>query len=71
MRILTIILGVFLVIGGIYCMLTPVATYSAIGWIIGAAMLIEGVASVITWSERRRLGLADGFSLVAASAASA
>ena len=64
MKILTIILGIFLLVGGFYCVFTPVATYAAIAWLIGLSMIIEGVASVITWSEMRRLGLANGLTLV-------
>ncbi len=63
MRVVTIVLGVLLLVGGIYCIFTPVATYSAMAWLIGLSMLVEGVASVITWSERRRLGIADGWTL--------
>jgi uncharacterized membrane protein HdeD (DUF308 family) len=63
MKVVTIVLGILLLVGGIYCMFAPVATYSALGWIIGASMLIEGVGSIITWSDRRRLGLADGWTL--------
>ena len=63
MRIITIIFGVLLVVGGFYCMFAPVATYSALAWLIGLAMVAEGVASVITWKRRRDLGYANGWTL--------
>ena len=63
MKVVTIILGVLLLVGGIYCVFTPVATYAAIAWLIGLSMVVEGVASIITWSEARRLGLANGWTL--------
>ena len=63
MRIITVALGVLLAVGGIYCILTPVATYSTIAWLIGLSMVAEGIASVITWNERRNLGLANGWTL--------
>lgn len=63
MKVITIIMGVLLVVGGIYCIMTPVATYSAMGWLIGLSMVVEGVASAITWNERRKLGIASGWSL--------
>ena len=66
MRVVTIVLGILLVVGGIYCVFTPVATYSALSLIIGAAMIIEGVGSAITWNERRKFGLASGWTLAAA-----
>lgn len=63
MRVITIILGVILVVGGIYCMFAPVATYAALGWVIGLSMVVEGVGSIITWNSRRELGLANGWTL--------
>ena len=66
MRVITIILGALLLIGGIYCMFAPIATYSALGWLIGFAMIVEGIGSVIVWNDRRRLGLADGWTLAGA-----
>ena len=66
MRAVTIILGVLLVVGGIYCMFAPVATYSALGWLIGLSMVVDGVGNIVTWSGRRRLGLASGWTLAGA-----
>lgn len=66
MRVVTIILGVLLVISGIYCIMTPVAAYSALGWVIGASMIIEGVGSVILWNRFRKMGLANGWTLAEA-----
>ena len=68
MKIATIVLGVLLGVLGIYCMITPVETYSVIGWVIGFSMLVEGIGSAITWNERRKYGLADGWTLVGAIA---
>lgn len=66
MRFITIILGVLLAVGGFYCMFSPVSTYSALSIVIGVAMIVEGVGSAITWGNRRRLGLADGWTLAEA-----
>ena len=66
MKVITIILGALLLIGGVYCMFAPVATYAALGWLIGLAMIVEGIGSVISWNERRMLGLADGWTLAGA-----
>ena len=62
------IFGVLLVIGGIYCLVTPVETFGVLGWLIGLAMLVEGVSSALTWNERRKFGFADGWTLVGALA---
>ena len=66
MRIIKVILGVMLAVGGIYCMMTPITTYSVIAWLIGLAMIVEGVGGIVTWMERRRLGLANGWTLAGA-----
>ena len=66
MKIVTIILGVLMLIGGVYCAITPIATYSVLGWLIGLAMLAEGIGSVATWNERRKFGFADGWTLAGA-----
>lgn len=66
MKILTIILGVLIAIGGIYCLITPIATYSTLSWLIGFVMIVEGIGSIVTWSERRRFGFADGWTLAGA-----
>ena len=63
MRIIKVVLGALLAVGGIYCMLTPIATYSVLAWLIGLAMIVEGVGGIITWSSRRELGLANGWTL--------
>ena len=66
MKIIAIIMGVLLAIGGVYCMFAPIATYATISWLIGAAMVIEGVARIVVWSEQRRNGYATGWTLVGA-----
>ena len=66
MKVLTIILGVLLVVSGFYCMFTPVATYAALGWVIGASMVVEGIGSIIAWNNYRKAGLANGWMLAEA-----
>ena len=68
MKVLTIILGALLIVAGIYCATAPVETYSVISWLIGFSMVVEGIASVVTWNERRLFGFADGWTLVGAIA---
>lgn len=66
MKVITIILGVLLAIGGVYCMFAPIATYATIGWLIGASMVIDGVARIVMWSELRKTGNASGWTLAGA-----
>ncbi|MCR5626399.1 MAG: DUF308 domain-containing protein [Lachnospiraceae bacterium] len=62
-RIFTIILGVILVIGGFWCITTPISTSLALVWIFGIFMLVKAIADLATYSERKAMGYADGFSL--------
>ena len=66
MKAIGVIFGILLVIGGIYCLVTPVETFGVLSWLIGLAMLVEGISSALTWNERRRFGFADGWTLVGA-----
>ena len=66
MKVVSIILGALMLIGGVYCLFTPIATYSALSWLIGFSMLVEGIGSVLTWNDRRKLGFADGWTLAGA-----
>ena len=68
MRVVTVIFGALVLLGGIYCLITPIETYTALSWLIGLVMLVEGIASALTWNERRKLGFADGWTLVGAIA---
>ena len=43
MKIITIIMGIFLTIGGFFVFRTPVQTFFSIGWIIGILLLISGI----------------------------
>ncbi len=65
-RILTGILGVLMIIAGFFCMLWPGMTYVACVWMIGIVMIVGGIANIISWSDRKKLGLADGWSLAGA-----
>lgn len=66
MKILGIIGGILLIIGGCYCIATPVITFSTLGSLIGVAMIVEGALNGLTWNSRRMLGMADGWTLVGA-----
>ena len=47
MTVLTVILGIFLIIGGICCFFTPLATFLAAGYIIGIMLFIYGIVALI------------------------
>lgn len=55
-KILAIILGVILIIGGVSCMATPLLTYSTIPVMMGITMLMAGVGIIIAWSNLKQRG---------------
>ena len=62
-RILTLILGVMMIVTGVYCLFTPAMTYLTLGYIVGFNMMMDAIGGIATWSDRRRLGIADGWTL--------
>jgi uncharacterized membrane protein HdeD (DUF308 family) len=62
-RVILIILGILLVIGGLWCMFQPTITYSATAFVIGFCLILAGCGAASTWSWRKELGLASGWNL--------
>lgn len=51
MSVLMIILSIFLIIGGVSCMATPVETFSMLGWLSGFAIIISGISAVFRYAS--------------------
>ena len=62
-RILAIIFGVFIIIGGIYCLMMPTATYMSLAWLLGIVMVVDGIANIVTWFQLRKSGQSSGWAL--------
>ena len=60
-KVLAIILGVILVGLGIWCMMTPVRTYLALAWVLGLDMILDGVASIFSWSQLRKMDMGNAW----------
>jgi len=65
-NILAILFGVFIVIGGVYCLMSPAATYMAQAWLLGFVMVADGIASIVTWFQLRKHGYSNGWALFGA-----
>lgn len=65
-NILAIIFGVLIVIGGIYCLMMPAATYMSLAWLIGVVMIVDGIANIVTWFQLRKSGFSNGWALFGA-----
>lgn len=62
-KILAIIFGVFIIIGGIYCLMMPTATYMSLAWLLGIVMVVDGIANIVTWFQLRKSGHSSGWAL--------
>ena len=65
-KVLTFILGIFVVIGGISCIFSPMQTFLTIGYIVGFSMILDAVACFVIWWQETKEGNADGWMLVGA-----
>ena len=48
-KILAIILGILMIVSGIYCLCTPGLTFLAVGWIIGFNMVADAIGALMGW----------------------
>lgn len=54
MKILTIIMGIILTVGGFYALASPVSTFASIGWVIGVLLLIAGINIIADYFMMRK-----------------
>lgn len=50
MSILMILFGVLMIIGGISCFFTPIATFSSLGWLAGVSILVVGISAIVRYA---------------------
>jgi uncharacterized membrane protein HdeD (DUF308 family) len=60
MKIITIVIGCLLAAGGIYCMVTPGATFLSVGWLVGVLLLASGINSIVAYFSERGEAQKDG-----------
>ncbi len=53
MTVLMIVLSILMIICGVDCMVTPVETFSALGWIAGVAIIFSGASAVFRYASGR------------------
>jgi uncharacterized membrane protein HdeD (DUF308 family) len=62
-KTLFVILGILMILAGITCFFTPVETSSAIPFIFGLAMVIDGIGRIIAWFSIREYAPQSGWVL--------
>ena len=65
-KVLTVIFGIYMVAVGIYCLFTPMETYTVLGWVIGFCMIVDAFGRFFAWSSMRKEGEAAGWMLFGA-----
>lgn len=63
MKILSTIMGILLVIGGVYCMLTPGITFLTLGWVLGVLLLISGIELIVCYFGGRKVCIPSAWDL--------
>jgi len=62
-KTLGIVLGVLMIVGGLYCLFSPADTYLALAYVIGFSMIVDAVGRLVSWNRYRKAGMADGWML--------
>ena len=65
-KVLSVIMGIFMIIAGLYCLFTPGAAYLNIGYVVGLSMVFDAVGRFVNWHQAKKDGAADGWMLVGA-----
>lgn len=65
-KILGVILGVLMCIGGVFCLANPAATYASISAVFAITLVESAVGYFFIWNAKRKLGQKDGWLLFGA-----
>ena len=52
-KAVSVILGVLMIIAGVYCFFTPVETSTVIPFVLGIVMVGDGIGRIVTWFDIR------------------
>ena len=53
-KFLTILMGILMLAGGIYCLFTPITTYLTTGYVIGVMIFCDAIGNIIAWYEEKK-----------------
>ncbi len=63
-RVLVILMGVLMIIGGVFCLMTPVETFLSIGYMVGVMILCDAIGNIVAWFHVRKYAQISGWYLV-------
>ena len=53
-RFLVILMGLLMVVGGVYCLFTPVTTFLTTGYIVGVIIFCDAIGNIIAWFNAKK-----------------
>ena len=65
-KVLSVLLGVLMIMAGVYCFFTPVETSAVIPFVLGIVMIGDGIARIVTWFDIRDIVRQSAWVLVSA-----
>lgn len=66
MKVLAVVLGILVIIAGIFCAFYPGLTVMTFIWILGIAMVVAGISNLCTYSAKKKNGQATGWTIFGA-----
>jgi len=53
-RFLVILMGLLMVVGGVYCLFTPVTTFLTTGYIVGVIIFCDAIGNIVAWFNAKK-----------------
>ena len=53
-RFLVILMGLLMVVGGVYCLFTPVTTFLTTGYIVGVIIFCDAIGNIAAWFNAKK-----------------
>ena len=63
-RFLVILMGLLMVVGGVYCLFTPVTTFLTTGYIVGVIIFCDAIGNIAAWFNAKKYVEISGWYLV-------
>lgn len=53
-KFLVILMGLLMVVGGVYCLFTPVTTFLTTGYIVGVIIFCDAIGNIVAWFNAKK-----------------
>lgn len=60
---LVVLMGILMVIGGVYCLFTPVTTFLTTGYIVGVIIFCDAIGNIVAWINAKKYVEVNGWYL--------